>query len=89
MHFTSQTVTFGWDEMNDLISYSQFLVQKFRFTKSLGFPYGAEVKNSLVSAEDAKDVRSISHLGRYPEGNDNLLQYSCLENSMTEVPHRL
>ena len=75
--------------MNDFTSYSQFLVQKFRFTKSLGFPYGAEVKNSSVSAEDARDVGSISRLGRYPEGSDDLLQYSCLENSMTEVPHRL
>ena len=30
-----------------------------------------------------KDVGSVPEMGRSPgEGNDNLLQYSCLENSM-------
>ena len=41
------------------------------------------VKNLPASAGDARDVVSISGLGRSPgEGNGNLLQYSCLENSM-------
>ena len=45
-----------------------------------GFPGGSEVK---VSARNEGDPGSIPGLGRSPgEGNDNPLQYSCLENSM-------
>ena len=41
------------------------------------------VKNSPANAEDSGDAGSIPGSGRSPgEGNDNLLQYSCLENSM-------
>ena len=41
------------------------------------------VKNLPANAEDTRDVGSIPGLGRSPGvGNDNLLQYSCLENSM-------
>ena len=44
----------------------------------LGFPGSSEVK---VSACDAGDLDLIPGLGRSPgEGNDNPLQYSCLEN---------
>ena len=40
-------------------------------------------KNLTVKAGDVRDVGSIPGLGRAPGvGNDNLLQYSCLENSM-------
>ena len=47
---------------------------------SLGFPGGSVVKN--LSA-DARNAGSIPGWGRFPgEGNDNLLQYSCLENPM-------
>ena len=46
-----------------------------------GFPGGAVVKNLPANAGDARDVGSISGLGRSPGGgNDNPLQYSCLEN---------
>ena len=46
----------------------------------LGFPGGSEVK---ASASNAGDPGSVPGLGRSPgEGNGNLLQYSCLENSM-------
>ena len=39
---------------------------------------------------NAEAVGSIPGTGRFPgEGNDNLLQYSCLENSWTEKPARL
>ena len=42
-----------------------------------------EVKNSSANAEDLRDVGSVPGLGRSPGGgNDNPLQYSCLENSM-------
>ena len=44
------------------------------------FPGGAVVKNSPANAGDTGDVGSILGLGRSPgEGNDNPLQYSCLE----------
>jgi len=47
------------------------------------FPGGAAVKNPPANAGDARDVGSISGLGRSPGiGNGNPLQYSCLENSM-------
>ena len=41
------------------------------------------VKDLPANAGDARDTGSISGLGRSPgEGNGNLLQYSCLENSV-------
>ena len=41
------------------------------------------VKNPSASAGGARDAGSISGSGRSPgERNGNLLQYSCLENSM-------
>ena len=43
------------------------------------FPGGSVVKKPPANAED---MSSIPVLGRSPgEGNANLLQYSCLENS--------
>ena len=49
----------------------------------MGFSGGAVVKNPPANAGDAWDMGSISGLGRsLGEGNDNLLQYSCLENPM-------
>ena len=41
------------------------------------------VKIPPANAEDARDTGLISRTGRSPGiGNDNLFQYSCLENSM-------
>ena len=41
------------------------------------------VKNPPANAGDIKDMASIPGLGISPGGgHDNLLQYSCLENSM-------
>ena len=41
------------------------------------------VKKPLAKAGDIRDVGSIPGSGRSPEGgHGNLLQYSCLENSM-------
>ena len=41
------------------------------------------VKNLSANAGDIRDLSSISGLERDPEeGNDNPLQYSCLENPM-------
>ena len=44
------------------------------------FPGGSEGKELACNVED---LNSIPGLGRSPgKGNDNPLQYSCLENSM-------
>ena len=49
----------------------------------LGFPGGSVVKSPPANAGDTGDVGSIPVSGRSPGGgNGNLLQYSCLENSM-------
>ena len=41
------------------------------------------VKNPPASAGNIKDTGSVPELGRFPgEGNDNPLQYSCLEYAM-------
>ena len=49
----------------------------------MGFPGGSVVKNPPADAGDTRDVGSVSGSGRSPrEGNDNPLQYSCLENSV-------
>ena len=47
------------------------------------FPGGAIVKKLPANAGDARDITLILESGRSPGvGNGNLLQYSCLENSM-------
>ena len=53
----------------------------FRFILIIiGFPGGSEVK---AFAWNVGDLGSILGSGRSPgEGNDNPLQYSCLENPM-------
>ena len=44
------------------------------------------VKNLSANAGDIRDLSSIPGLKRDPEeGNDNPLQYSCLENPMDRV----
>ena len=49
----------------------------------MGFPGGSIVKNPRANAGDAGDVGLIPGSGRSPgEGNCNLLQYWCLNNSM-------
>ena len=60
--------------------FFNFLLE-YRFLLLLG---GLVVKNLPVTAGDAG---LIPGLGRCPgEGNGNPLQYSCLENSVTEEP---
>ena len=51
-----------------------------------GFPGGSVVKTPPAKAGDARDMSSIAGSGRSPGGgNGNLLQYSCLVNSMDRV----
>ena len=46
-------------------------------------PGGSVVMNPPTNARDEKDKGLIPESGRSPEeGNDNSLQYFCLENSM-------
>ena len=48
-------------------------------TVRMDFPGGSDGKESVCNVGD---LGSIPELGRSPgEGNGNLLQYSCLENS--------
>ena len=56
-------------------------------------PGGSLVKTNKQTNKQTKnpanaaDMASIPGLGRYPgEGNDNLLQYSCLGNPMDRGP---
>ena len=47
------------------------------------FPSGSVVKNPPANAEAIRYMDSIPELERFPGGgNDNPLQYSCLENPM-------
>ena len=47
----------------------------------MSFPGSLEVKNLPANAEGARNVGSVSGLGRSPgEGNGNMLQHSCLGN---------
>ena len=49
----------------------------------LAFQVALVVKNPPAKAGDARDVGSIPGLGRSPGvGSGNLLQYSCLGDSM-------
>ena len=60
---------------------------KFKAVSKLGFPGGSVVKNLLANVGDAGDTGFTPGLGRSPGGgNDNSLQYSCLENPMDREP---
>ena len=49
----------------------------------MDFPGGSVVKNPPANAGDTGDRGSVPGSGRSSgEGNDNPLQYSCLENPM-------
>ena len=64
----------------DLLMQSSCLVLKMGKLRPRVFPGGSEGKESACSAGDPG-------LGRFPEkGNGHPLQYSCLENPMTEEP---
>ena len=50
-------------------------------------PVAQLVKNLPANTGATGDAGSIPGLGRSPEeGNDNSLQYSCMENPMAEEP---
>ena len=52
----------------------------------MDFPGGTVVKNLPANAGDTRDMGSVPGSGRFPGlGNGNLLQSSCLENSLDRV----
>ena len=56
----------------------------------MGFPDDSVVKKLLANAGDTRDMGLIPGSGRsLEEGNDNPLQYSCLENPMDRGAARL
>ena len=68
---------------NILISILFSIWKTGESTETLGFPGGLVVKNWPANAGDIRKVASLPGSGRSPRvGNSNLLQYSCLENSM-------
>ena len=49
----------------------------------MDFPCGTVVNNLTANIRGSRDMGLIPELGRSTGvGNDNLFQYSCLENSM-------
>ena len=56
----------------------------------LGFPSGSVIKNPPANAGESREEDSIPGSGRpFGLAKGNTLQYSCLENFMTEQPGRL
>ena len=63
-----------------LAGYSPWCCKESDTTERLHFPDSSDGKESACNVGE---LGSIPELGRSPgEGNGNLLQYSCLENSM-------
>ena len=64
-------------------SHTQLLWDTAHIIIIMGLLGGTVLKNLPADAGDARDAGLIPELGRLPgEGNDNPLQYPCLENSM-------
>ena len=73
--------------LNEIIHIIQTLTCNTHPTK--GFPGGSVVNNLPANAGDTGDMDLIPGVGRSPgRGNDNPLQYSCLENPMDRAAWR-
>ena len=69
-----------YGKLVELPTYQPLLVLESIFLSSMDFPGGSDGKESACNAGD---LGLILGSGRSPrEENGNLLQYSCLENSM-------
>ena len=69
----------------EIFHLSYKVLQELEFTLFFcnGLPWWCSHEESTSNAGDAGDMGSIPGSGRAPgEENDNLLQYSCLENPM-------
>ena len=72
---------YGWVPLQYIWNYDNIVNRLYSKIKVI--PCGSVVKNLPASAGDARDLGWILGLGRSPgEGNGNLFQYSCPENSM-------
>ena len=79
---TVHGVTKSWTWLNDSHTHTHTHTQSIfiYLFGCAGFPGGSDGKASACSAEDRVLIPGV---GRSPgEGNDNPLQYSCLENPM-------
>ena len=78
----------------EMATHSNILAWRIPWTEELGSPWGHKESDRTettarthgdsvvkIFPANARDVGSVPGSGRFPaEGNDNLLQYSCLEN---------
>ena len=72
-HIQSSITSLCWALRTDVITHPYLSIA--------GFPGVTVVRNLPTNAGDSRDAGSIPGLGRSPGiRNDNLLQYSCLEN---------
>ena len=70
-----------------LLYITKVFITKTVLIMTPDFPGGASGKDLPANAGELRDLGSIPGLGRSPgEGNGSPLQYSCLENPMTEEP---
>ena len=79
-----RAAVFHYPTLNLMLLTLNFLIVDF-WVLSLVFalPWWFVVKNSPANARDTRDIGLIPGSGRSPGvGNDNPLQYSCLENSL-------
>ena len=74
--------------LKNMTVYNCFLSFNYLFLplRTLGFPGGSVVKDSTCQGGDSGNASLIPGLGRSSRGgNDHLLQYFCLGNSMARV----
>ena len=75
--------TEGWGRGTRGRGYIQIADSPWCIAETMGFPGGSVVKNLPADAVDARERSSIPGLETSPgRRNGNLLQHSCLENSM-------
>ena len=73
--------------LSQLAMFKKKLLFHVILSKQRDFPHGSVVKNTPANAED---TGLMPGSGRFPgEGNDNPLQYFCLEIPWTEESGRL
>ena len=82
---TVHGVTKSWTQLKRLSTHTHQPYKVFMrltvFPDGYGFADGSAGKESVWIAGDTRNVGLIPGLGRPTQGNGNLLQYPCLENS--------
>ena len=83
-HSSALAQKIPWTEEPDVHGVAQRRTRLSDFTFT--FKVALAVKNTPTNAGDIRDIGLIHGLGRFPGGgHGNLLQYSCLWNSMDRV----